>query len=170
MKEEGGSLQAQRSRLIVGLLLLLLGLFLMLDRFVDFRGGLLIIFMGIGFAAVYYITGQIGFLIPGCLLLGLGLGIAVMPVAGGRGRWESFVLFASIAAGFYLVSVLGGKKAGWWPLIPGTVFLFLGLFVVIVSDPVFRREIWAAVDRYWPIGLIVLGALVIVKALAPPKG
>ena len=96
-----------------------------------------------------------GLLIPGCLLLGIGLG-----EVGG----DSFLSFGDsstlgLAFGFiaiFVIARLHEGKSHWWPLIPGSVLL-------LMSIP--RTQEWFEyLSRHWQLLLVLIGALILIAA------
>lgn len=128
--------------LIGGGLLFLLGQF---DVFDDF-GDLVPLLLGGIFLYAYLNTQhgyRIGFLIPGAILLGIGVGVLLenitfLPLWVG-GDVTAFTL----GLGFCLIWVFERKH--WWALIPGGILVLSSLASV------------AMVGALWPVALILLG-------------
>jgi hypothetical protein len=140
------------SSIVSGITLIVIGLLLFwLDRS-DFIGGELIFFiLGSVFLGAYLFGKKYGLLIPGCLLLGLGVGKTLgsmdlidKPVMIGLG-------FGFI--GIYLIALLYEKKSHWWPLIPGGVMLAQAFSS---AEAVVRF-----VFDNWPLVLVVIGIFIL---------
>jgi hypothetical protein len=160
----------KRSRIAWGLILILLGAgFLVYQLFPDVFAGLswpwLLLAVGGIFVVMSLLTRTGGTLIPGLVLLGVG-GILLYQTS--TGNWASWS---------YL-----------WPLMPGLVGL--GLLLGSVIDPEMRPArgvgivmlaaslalgaIFAGlfglspqILRFWPVLLIVVGAIVFFRAMRP---
>ena len=137
-----------RDRNMLGLILIgggLLFLFAQLGLFPGF-GNIVLLLLGGGFLYAYFTTRadyRIGFLIPGAILTGLGVGVLLenAPLIGrlfGGGIVPVF-----LGLGFVLIWFLERKH--WWALIPGGVMVLAGLSSVL------------RIGALWPIVLIALG-------------
>lgn len=104
---------------------------------------------GIVFVAAYFYSGTYGYLIPGCLLIGLGFdNMAEVPRGLLFHEWSP----AGLGLGFVLVFVIDylyRREARWWPLIPGGILIVMG-----VSSAGFGLS--------WILSLIGPGALVLI--------
>ena len=114
-----------------------------------------IVFLVVGavLLAAYFRRKSYAFLVPACILLGIGLG-----AVGERSGIEfddfgSFGLGLGFLAIFIIDTIVRGRTH-WWPLIPGGVLL-LGS----VSDlPVTR-----VITRGWPLILVVVGLWLLLR-------
>jgi hypothetical protein len=145
---------------VAGLVIGGLGLFFLAAQLEPDIGRFVTLFMGLALLAVFVLRREYGFLVPGSILTGVGIGIALEPAT--SGATESGVMMLCIAGGFLGIWVIGSlyrlRENHWWPLIPGGILTLIGL--VQVS----RTDMDGAV-RLWPVILIVLGALVLGRAL-----
>ena len=78
------------------------------------------------FMAAYLAKKEYGFLIPACILLGLGAGSI------GANSFFDFGDSRQLGLGFgfvaiFLIALLYERKSHWWPLIPGAALILLGL-------------------------------------------
>ncbi len=146
--------------LVAGLVIGGLGLFFLASQLEPDIGRFVTLFIGLALLAVFVLRREYGFLVPGSLLTGVGIGIALEPAT--SGDIETGVMMLSIAGGFLGIWVLGSiyrlRQNHWWPLIPGGILTLVGL--VQIS----RTETEGAV-HLWPILLVVLGALVLGRTL-----
>ena len=109
-----------------GVILIALGALFFLAQLTDLGGEAVVAVIGGAFLVAYAFTRQYGFLVPGGIMTGLGLGILsqsqATPDAGG-------VVVIGLGAGFlsiYLIDLLVRRTSAlWWPIIP------------IISDIVF---------------------------------
>ncbi len=107
--------------LVAGLVIAGLGLFFLAGQVEPDIGRFVTLFIGLALLAVFVVRREYGFLVPGSLLTGIGIGIALEPAT--NGDIESGVMMLSIAGGFLGIWVLGSlyrlPQNHWWPLIPG---------------------------------------------------
>jgi hypothetical protein len=145
-----------RQRLIAGGTLIAFGLVLWgLQRFDAIGHSAFFLLAGGAFLAAYFAKSQYGFLIPGCILLGIG--------AGSIGA-DSFLDFGTpslLGLGFgflaiFLIALLYERRTDWWPLIPGLVLVLLGAGQF--------DEMVRFMRRNWPLALVLAGVLVMIGA------
>ncbi|MFO7697848.1 MAG: hypothetical protein R6X16_11930 [Anaerolineae bacterium] len=118
-----------RSSIIGGIALLLVGAFLLLRNLgviqqpADALWSVAFLAGGAAFAAVYLSDrARWWALIPAGTLIGLGVLIGLASAFPGVGeRWGGSIFLACIAASFLLIYLL--HRAHWWPIIPGGVLL-----------------------------------------------
>ena len=127
----------------------------------------------IGIGAVFFIAYFIrqrpkGFLVPGCILISLGvyanLQNSKLIVMNGRMEGPAFFFFMAIA--FYLMFFIHNfrndslDRKMVWPAIVGTALTAFGIFVY-ASEYWDIVEILIGINRFWPLILIVLGLYLI---------
>lgn len=140
-----------------GLILIALGALFFLVQLTDLGGEAVVAVIGGAFLVAYAFTRQYGFLVPGGIMTGLGLGILwqsqATPDAGG-------VVVIGLGAGFlsiYLIDLLVRRTSAlWWPIIPGGILTTIG--VLIEVD---RVDILAELEWAWPVVLIAIGVIVL---------
>ncbi len=146
----------RRDPIVTGVFLILLGLglFALQNSVIDER----IVFFVIGgaFVAAYLYQRNYGFLIPGCVMMGLGLGMLAE-----SGDWPvSNSLPFGLGVGFlgiYVIDRLYTRSSNWWPLFPAGFLLLVGLAPdADVVEWFFRRG--------WPLAIVILGVLVILRS------
>ena len=111
-----------------------------------------IIFFIIGgaFLFAYFYHKVYGFLIPACILLGLGMGFFM------GGRFEAYGLIG-LGGGFiaiYFIALAYEGNAHWWPFIPGSILIANGLTFLSAR---FLHMIF----KSWPLIFVVAGAFLI---------
>jgi len=160
---------------VAGVVIIGIGLFFLLAQYIPDIGRWIPLFIGLVFLAAFLPRREYGFLIPGCIISGVGVGVILSGVV--DDRWSGAVTLLSIAGGFvaiWLVSVLlrradrdwprgSSRDAGralWWPLIPGGILALVGLMVL--AEEGFDSDI----GRWWPLLLIGAGIVIFVSALS----
>lgn len=159
----------------IGGLLIFLGLFFLLSNLGVLRGEWVLLILGAGFIGVYLASGKtadgrnVGFLIPGCILIMLWSFALLEPTLK---QWEvaGNLFFSFIGTAFILVYLIHNRQLSGvsdgrrnWPLYPGlSLFGFtLFLFVVTRMDTGIGRLL---LNNLFPIGLLVAGAILLIKS------
>ena len=141
-----------------GAILVILGLALFVLQYVE-GAAESILFFGIAavFVFFYFRQQRYGFLVPGCILAGIGLGKLIdnsgLSVAdpGALGMGIGFLMI-------YGIDRLFRGRTSWWPLVPGGIMLF----GAIRSGDSWANRILA---EGWPLILVVIGLLVFMGRL-----
>jgi hypothetical protein len=156
-----------RNTLAAGIGLIALGaLFLLVQVFENLDFGLLILpAMGVIFLAWGLIARQVGLLIPGGILSGLGIAIVLTEnvLTNLDGDAEGGIFVLAIAAGFVLVWLLGTlvlKQSSWWALIPGGIMGLIGVALMIGGKALEALEL---INYVWPVALIVGGLVILFR-------
>ena len=145
-----------------GVILIAVGATLFAVQLLNLDGDVIVLVIGLIFAAAYAATRRYGLLIPAGILTGLGAGIllensGVMgePVVLGLGL-GFFAIFAAD------VLATGARAPGrWWPLIPGAI-----LTVIAAVESTFGSEGARLISQGWPILLIAAGAWLLLRGRA----
>lgn len=146
--------EKDRNRSTAGAVLVLLGLGLLALQFVEGFGEAVLFFViGGAFVAGYLWRRAYGLLIPGGILLGLGLGQL------GANSLMSFGDFSGIGLGLgfvsiYVIALIYEGRSHWWPLIPGLILIVSGF--AEGSEAVARL-----LSRGWPLILIFIGLMLL---------
>ena len=152
-----------------------IGVFLLLAQLVPDIGRWIPLFIGLIFLAAFALKREYGFLIPGCIVSGVGICVVLTEVV--DEPWSGAVMLLSIAGGFiaiWVVSMLlrsvdkdwprgesrDAAQALWWPLIPGGILALVGL--IVLAEEGFESDLL----RWWPLLLIGVGIVVLVSALS----
>jgi hypothetical protein len=150
----------RRSGLLAGLALIAVGSFLLVVQAIPDAGRLVPLGLGIVFLVAGVARRVYGFVVPGGILTGVGLGVALsgwLPAAPAGG-----LVLLSMAAGFLSIWVIGSAlrlpENHWWPFIPGTVLGIVGLAVL-------GGDAFVELLRWWPLALIVIGVAIVATAL-----
>ena len=157
----------RRNTLVGGALLVAIGLLVLLAQNVKTESlGLLFLPALGGLFLIAGIVGrQVGFIIPGGILTGIGLGviftqnsqIAVTETAQGG------VFFLGFALGWFLITVLSKlftPETQWWALIPGAIMALIGGGLMLGGAALNVLEF---AGRWWPLILVGLGLVIIVR-------
>jgi hypothetical protein len=135
--------------MIPGLILIALGIVFLLAQFFEFGPGLFLTLLGLLFLIAYAFTRSYGLLIPGCILAGIGIGLAL-------GRTLSrpdVTVTLGLGLGFvamFLVQWIVAGSSHWWPLIPGVALSLVGLAELVPQGQYL-------LEKGWPLILIVVG-------------
>jgi len=160
---------------VAGVVIIGIGAFFLLAQLIPDIGRWIPLLIGLIFLAAFVPKREYGFLIPGCIISGVGVGVVLTGVV--DDRWLGSVMLFSIAGGFiaiWVVSVLlrlvdkdwprgasrDAAQALWWPLIPGGILALIG--VVVLTEEGFDSDLL----RWWPLLIIGAGIVVLLSALS----
>lgn len=150
----------REGRLWLGAVLVAIGVLFLLGQYVPDLGRYVPLLVGLALLGVFFATRAYGFLVPGGIVTGVGTGIVLAEAVPGAGG----LFLVSLGAGFALIWVLGSllrlPENHWWPLVPGAIVATIGL-VDLAGEQGQLRE---ALRIGWPLLLIAIGAIVIVRA------
>lgn len=147
--------RSQRNQMLPGLILIGLGVVFLVARTTNLGGWIVLAGLGAIFIAAYLSTRSYGLLIPGCILLGLGVGEALQASSLGLGL--------GFIAIFAVDSIVRGRSSHWWPLIPGVIIAGDAALDANIAGIGSVRQL--AVD-WWPVLLILLGVLILFRGTA----
>ena len=116
-------------------------------------------FVGLTFLAIGLNRKMIGFIIPGCLLIGIGPGISLAwGLWGGLNPLSSTgVMLVWFALGWGLITLISRiafEKFVWWPLIPGGILGMVGWGLYIGGNP---GNAMSFIGNTGSIGMIIFG-------------
>lgn len=156
----------QRGSLIAGLIMIGIGAYLFVAQFVQasWMGLLLMPALGLIFIAGGLAGRNVGLLVPGGILSGLGLGayLASGPFGEVNELTRGSLVLLSFAAGWVLITLLAafiGQRV-FWPLIPGAILAAVGGLLLAGQSGLTVLE-WAG--RLWPLALILGGLAVLLR-------
>ena len=144
--------------LTVGAVLVTIGALLLAGRFsaVVAAGGAPLI-IGAGCLVWWVLDGNYALLLPAGVLTGIGAGL-MLGSAGFYGNPVALGLGAGFLAIYALDAVRFRGRTAWWPLVPGTALVIVGLLE--------NTSGWAAVGSPgWPLFLIIIGLIIVAVAL-----
>lgn len=159
-----------RWNLAIGLVLVLLGIWFLgvqfvpgLQAYAPLSWPLIIIGVGIVLLVIAVLGGVPGLSVPACIVGGIG---GLLYWQNATGNWESWSYAWALIPGFVGVGVvvaglLGGntgeaaREGGWLILISLALFVIFGAFFGALGT----------LGDYWPVFLILLGLLILVRSL-----
>jgi len=152
---------ANPRQVIPGLILIALGIAFLIMQYFEFGPGLFLTLLGLVFLIPYAFTRSYGLLIPGCILCGIGIGLAFERAAMRPDVTVSIGLGLGFIAIFVVQLIVAGASH-WWPLIPGAILLIIGLAETM-------PQAQQVLERGWPVVLIVIGLAILAGPLVLPK-
>ncbi len=152
------------------------GVFLLLGQLTDSAivGLFFLPLLGLGFIAWALTTRQVGLLVPGGVLLGIGSGAFLLqvPFSTLNEQTKGGIFLLAFAGGWALISLLSrlvDTKFHWWPLIPGGVMAIIGGSLVIGQEAAW---LLSGLSALWPLALIGFGVYLLLQNRKPqsPQG
>ena len=164
-------MKSERNGVIGGLVLLGLGLYLLFSQLFDLPelDGLASYFLA-GLGVLLLIAGVVrhrpGLMIPGGIFTGLGIGVVLLtgPTQPLGPEAQTAVFLFAFAFGWVLITLFTAvftDNTEWWPLIPGGVIALVGASMLA---PERFMGVMNLMGYLWPLFLIALGVVVLVKA------
>ena len=147
-------------RIVAGVILVLFGLATLLQRWLDI-GNYIVIVLGAGMLVWGSVTHRSGWIIPGGVLSGIGLGILAM-----QGPWQipiadqNGVFLLCFAMGWFLITLLTAlfTCTQWWALIPGGIMALIGGSILVTNGAIR----WMDLNLVYAFILIVIGLILLV--------
>ena len=146
-------MNANRRQIVPGLILIILGIVFLLTQYFEFGPGLFLILLGLIFLIPYAFTRSYGLLIPGCILAGIGVGLAFERTLSRPDVTVSVGLGLAFVA-IFLVQFIVAGSSHWWPLVPGGILLLVGFAELAPQGQ-------ALLEKGWPLLLIAIGLAVL---------
>lgn len=149
----------ERANTVPALVLIGIGLVLLLAQLTGVGPEAVVAVIGVGFLIAYAVTRTYGFLIPGGIMTGLGIGIVIeTEAAASQGEPVLLGLGIGFLAIYALDAVVRRSRALWWPVIPGGILATIGVLVGT------GREGWLGnAGAWWPAILIVIGGMILLS-------
>jgi hypothetical protein len=154
-------------RIAAGVILVLFGVATLLQRWLDI-GNYIVILLGLGLLVWGSVSRRTGWIIPGGVLTGIGLGVLAM-----QGPWQfpvadqSGVFLVCFALGWFLITLLTSlfTCTQWWALIPGGIMALIGGGILVTNGTIH----WMDLDLVYAAILIVIGLILLVFRGRPKK-
>jgi len=144
--------------LLPGVLLILVGVLLLVATQTQIGGQLVLAAVGVCFLIAYVARRRYGVLVAGGILTGLGTGVLLEPSG-----WHGSAVIIGLGLGFVAIfaidSLRGLHRAHWWPLIPATAFILIGLDVAIGNPNFLERA-----ASFWPLLVVAVGLLLVLRS------
>ena len=148
-----------RSNIAIGVLLIVLGLILFGGQLLPgVFGSVTLLVIGIAFVAAYFYTRAYGLLIPGGILVGLGVGDLLSSLSGLVPLLKVDLGAAGLGLGFVLIYLIDRAVRGkthWWPLVPGGILLVIGLL----------QGLWDLQRIVLPLAIVGVGLWLLASAM-----
>ena len=146
------------ARMATAAVLILLGLALFVFQFVQgMIAVLLFLLVGALFIGGYLYWRAYGLLIPGCILLGIGLGSIGENIPLGVSNFSSIGLGLGFI-GIYVIHWLYERQSIWWPFIPGGILILIG----VASS---SNAVAEVLSKGWPLLLVLAGLVALIGGL-----
>jgi hypothetical protein len=157
----------RREAAIGGTLLIAIGVLVLLAQNINSEDlGLLFLPALGGLFLIAGIVGrEAGFIIPGGILTGIGLGVIFTqnPALIAADTAKGGVFFIGFALGWFLITMLTKlftNETHWWALIPGAIMALIGGGLMLGGAALNVLEF---AGRWWPLILIAIGLVVIFR-------
>ncbi len=147
-------------RIAVGVILFLFGMATLLQRWFGI-GNYLVLLLGLGMLSWGSVSRRTGWIIPGGVLTGIGVGILAM-----EGPWQlpmesqNGLFLLCFSLGWFLITILTAifTCTQWWALIPGGIMALIGGSILVTNGAVR----WLDLNLVYAIILIVVGLILLV--------
>ncbi len=161
-----------RRGLNLGVVLLAIGVYFILQRSLHFRGpGPILLLIGAILFAVAALREFRGPIVPAGVLLGLGTGFVLRtPLEPWMPGWATLLL--GLGVGLILAAALDRSEARQrrpTPLVPGVVLVVIALVTALSENLSIPETLYDAAWRLWPFGLIAAGTVLVIQAVRGRK-
>jgi hypothetical protein len=145
---------------VPGIVLIALGILFLAIQAFGVGEEIAVAVIGAVFLVAYAVRREYGFLIPGAILTGLGIGVALENRVTTDNGWTVVLGLGLGFVAIYAIDVLSGatRDGQWWPLVPGGILTAIGLGLALDAQPLLD-----ALERWWPLLLIIGGVLLLLR-------
>lgn len=160
-----GTRSGPRDQMVFAAVLILVGVGALVMQVAEqeqIAGGGVVALIGLGLLGAFAYTRAYGYLIPGSIMTGLGIGIAAAEVIKATDEGEGGVIVLGLGLGFigiWVISALTRLSAHhWWPLVPGGILVVVGGALLIGGQAIQLLD-------YWGVILVAIGLIVLWQAM-----
>jgi hypothetical protein len=154
--------------IVMGAALIAFGVLALIANFAQssLLGLLILPAIGVIFVVWGILVRQVGLLIPGGILLGIGVGALLSQevFVGLSDTQQGGVVTLSMGVGFLLIiplALMFTRARVWWPVFPGVILALIGVALLIGGQALTVLEI---AGRFWPVLLIAIGVYFVYRA------
>lgn len=157
-----GARSHPRETIILAIVLIGVGIASLVANVVPDSGGVIVLLIGLGLLAAFVSMREYGYLVPGGIMTGLGVGILASQGLDLTDEAAGGVVVLGLGFGFLSIWVIAAlarlEENHWWPFIPGGILASVGAALIIGGQ---------AIDllAYWPVVLIAIGLVVLARAV-----
>lgn len=148
--------------LAAGVILIIIGIMALLINFGILSGESFLIAIGAAFLAAFAIWRNLSLLIPGMILLWLGIATTLVSRDIVDVADDGSIIVSALGLAFLSVYAFMPKRH-WWPLIPGGILLLVGIMIFAFTQNIIPISFSEFVNFLWPAALIVIGIWIIIK-------
>ena len=153
-------IRRHNSRIAAGVILIVFGAATLLQRWLDI-GNYIVLLLGFGMLIWGSVSHRTGWIIPGGVLTGIGLGVLAM-----QGPWQfpvadqSGIFLVCFAMGWFLITLLTAlfTCTQWWALIPGGIMALIGGSILVTNGAIRGLDL----NLVYAFILIVIGLILLV--------
>lgn len=151
----------ERRGVVPGVVLIVLGVLFLIAQQTGIGAEGVVAAIGLAFLVAYVFSRNYGFIVPGGIMTGLGIGIIYEMRAHAGGAPVLLGLGFGFVSIYAIDAAVRRTSSGWWPLIPGGVLTVLGL--VLAAG---QSGLLGAIGRWWPAILILIGLYIVFRRRA----
>src|SRR5512146_501896 len=144
-----GTRTGPRDQFVFALVLIAVGVAGLAIRLTEGKldvGGIIVTVVGLGLLGAFASTRHYGYLVPGGILTGLGIGIALQDTFRWSDETTGGVIVLGLGLGFVSIWVIGQvvnvQRALWWPLVPGGILSVVGGALLVGGDAIRVLDWW----------------------------
>ena len=146
-------------RIAGGVVLILFGAATLLQRWIEISNTIVLL-LGLGMLVWGSVSHRTGWIIPGGVLTGIGLGILAM-----QGPWQfpdaiqNGIFLLCFALGWFLITLLTSlfTCTQWWALIPGGIMALIGGSILVTNGAIR----WENLNLVYAFILIAIGLVLL---------
>ena len=159
-------MEQQRGALTWSVVLIVLGALLLIGNFIRVQGTPIILIIGLVLLAAYFASQrQVAFLIPGCILTGLGVGIIFTNLPNLAMRESGSMVLLGLGLGFLVIPLF--DRGHWWGLFPGGILFLIGGAIFLADYGILLTwQVLEFIGAWWPLVLVLLGGWILYQRYA----